>query len=150
MTIEIVNLQRLMEVPERKIRAVLRHVMIEELGHEVNVSVAVVGDRRIAELNRTFLNRTGPTDVLAFPFSGKPPRDDDAEEVFGEIVISAGRARRQARERRVAAEFELILYAAHGMLHLVGYDDRTAAQAKEMRRREAEVLRRLAPPKGAR
>lgn len=149
MAIEIINLQKSMEVPERKIRVVLRHVMLEELGHEVNVNVAVVTDRRIAELNRAFLNQVGPTDVLAFPFTEVEKGCDD-EELFGEIVISAERARHEARLRHIKAELELILYAVHGMLHLVGYDDQTATQEKAMRRRETEVLRSIAPGKRSR
>ena len=159
MSIEIVNLQKLTSVPEEKIRAVLRHVMLEELGHEVNVSVVVVTDKRIAELNKAFLNHIGPTDVLAFPFGEvgeggaalPAPRGGSSslsEDVFGEIVISAERARHEARKRNIDPELELILYALHGMLHLAGYDDRSITEAQEMRRREAEVLRSLASPKG--
>ena len=139
MTLEIINLQDSMQVPEGKIRELLRQVMLEELDREVNVSVAVVTDERIAELNRTFRNETGPTDVLAFPFGEKEMGLED-DRVFGEIVISAERARHEARLRHVDAGGELILYAVHGMLHLAGYDDRSAEGEKEMRRRETEVL----------
>jgi probable rRNA maturation factor len=147
MSIEIVNQQKLMNVPEEKIRAVLRHVMLEELGHEVNVSVAIVTDKRIAELNKAFLNHIGPTDVLAFPF-GEGHANAKGEDVFGEIVISAERARQEARRRNIDPEIELILYALHGMLHLAGYDNRSIIEEQEMRRREAEVLRALATRKG--
>ena len=142
MTIEIVNQQKAMKVPEAKIRALLRHVMAEELGYEVNISVAVVTDARIAELNEAFLNHVGATDVLAFPF-GEKEASTESEAVFGEIVISAERAMEEAQRRNVSPEIELLLYAVHGMLHLVGYDDASITQRREMRQREAEVLRSL-------
>ncbi len=62
---------------------------------------------------------------------------------FGEIVISADRAVEEARRRRLDPRRELLLYAVHGMLHLVGYDDATPAARARMRRREAEVLRNI-------
>ena len=140
--IEMINLQRCVKVPEGRIRAAIRHVMMEELGSEVNVSVAVVDDGRIAELNRVFLKRIGPTDVLAFPLD-EGLGTEEPERVVGEIVISAERARREARKRHTTTDTELILYAVHGMLHLAGHDDRTPGERKRMRRREAEVLASL-------
>ena len=147
MTIEIRNLQSLMNVPERKLRAVLKHVMQEELGREVDLSIAVVNDKRIAELNQAFLNHVGPTDVLAFPFGEKAT--GVAGDVFGEIVISTQSAMREALQRKIDPELELMLYAVHGMLHLVGYDDQTDTGRKRMRRREAEILRSLSSSKGS-
>ena len=144
MTIEIVNLQKTIKVPREKLCAVLKHVMMEELGREVNISVAVVNDQRIAELTRAFRDHIGPTDVLAFPFDEKEV-GPEGQRVFGEIVISAQRARDEARIRHIDPERELILYAVHGMLHLVGYDDQSVRRAKEMRRREAEILKSLVP-----
>lgn len=139
MSIDIANLQEFMEVPEERIRTALKQIMLEELGREVNISLAVVDDKRITELNRTFLRHRGPTDVLAFPL-GEGATASEEEETFGEIVISAECARREARRRKTGMETELVLYAVHGMLHLVGYDDHSPAQRKEMRRRETEVL----------
>ncbi len=134
MAVEIVNRQKTMRVPRAAIRAALRRVMTEELGRELDVSVAVVTDREIARLNEAFLGHAGPTDVISFSLG------EDAGP-FGEIVISADRAVDEARRRRIEAPRELLLYAVHGMLHLAGYDDRTVRQARRMHRREAEVLR---------
>lgn len=147
MSIDIVNLQQCMKVPKAKIRAAVRRVMTEELPHEANVSVAVVDDERIAELNWVFLERAEPTDVLAFPLD-EGRSAEEGEPVFGEIVISAERARREARKRHTDPETELLLYAVHGMLHLAGYDDRTPRERTRMRRRQNEVLRSLAHSSG--
>ena len=142
MTIEILNQQSSLEVPEEKIRGVLKHIMLEELGHEVNISVAIVSDHRIAELNKAFLDHIGPTDVLALPL-GEEEDTTESMAVFGEIVISAGRAIEEARQRKIDPQLELILYAIHGMLHLVGYTDDTLKDLKVMQRRETEVLKSL-------
>ena len=147
MPIEITNLQRCMKVPKNRIRAAVRRVMTREFARKVNISVAVVDDDRIAQLNWVFLQRAEPTDVLAFPLE-EGRGQEKPEEVFGEIVISAERARREARKRHVRPETELILYAVHGMLHLAGYNDRTPAERKRMRRREAEILGSLGTTSG--
>jgi probable rRNA maturation factor len=71
------------------------------------------------------------TDVLAFPLD--PP-------LLGEIVVSAETARRQARALRVPLALELRLLVTHGVLHLVGYDDREPLEARLMHERERQIL----------
>lgn len=79
-----------------------------------DVVIAIVDDRRIRALNRTFRGKHMATDVLSFP-AGEPGR-------LGDIVIAAGVARRQAREAGHAVATELRVLALHGLLHLLGYD----------------------------
>ena len=93
------------------------------------VSVALVSDRRMADLHRRFLNEAGPTDVITFQ--------------HGEIVISPETARRQARAFRTSVEHELCLYIAHGLLHLRGYDDKTPAGAAEMKRLQEKLVAKI-------
>jgi probable rRNA maturation factor len=103
------------------------------------LSVALVNDRRMGLLHERFLNLAGPTDVLTFPMelNGK------GEVVSGEVVICVPYARRAAKVHGVAVEKELLLYVIHGMLHLSGFDDRTAGQYKRMHRAEDDILARL-------
>ena len=63
--------------------------------------------------------------------------------ISGEVVICVPQARRAAKVHRVRVENELLLYAIHGMLHLAGFDDRTAAQYKRMHHAEDDILARL-------
>ena len=63
--------------------------------------------------------------------------------VSGEVVICVPEARRQAKKRRSPVERELLLYALHGMLHLIGFDDRTEAGYRKMHEKEDEVLTEL-------
>jgi probable rRNA maturation factor len=139
--VEIVNLQSSMRVPRAAIRRAVERVMREDLARTVRVSVAVVTDPRIAEMNREWLSHEGPTDVITFDLAGET--GDAGDDVFGEIVISADRALDEARRRGTAPARELVLYAVHGMLHLSGYDDLSPADARRMHRREAEILPRI-------
>jgi probable rRNA maturation factor len=95
--------------------------------------VALVTDAAIRELNARFRGVRRRTDVLAFPLD--PP-------FCGEIVISVETASRQARRSRVPLALELDLLVTHGVLHLVGYDDREPVEARLMHEREREILMR--------
>src|SRR5690606_1916317 len=68
-------------------------------------------------------------------------RDGEAGALDGEIVLCVDEAVRQARQRRHDARLELLLYAVHGLLHLLGYDDHDPKDAAKMHRREDELLR---------
>lgn len=100
------------------------------------IGLAVVDDGEIARLNRTHLNHEGPTDVITFDM-----RDNaEADDVEGEIVVSAQTAMRQAAARGHGVAAELSLYAVHGVLHLLGYNDHGEKQAERMHQVEDEVL----------
>lgn len=107
------------------------------LGGEIEI--AVVDDARIHELNRRHLDHDWETDVISFPY------ELDNAFVAGELIISWETACREAKETGWPALTELVLYAIHGSLHLVGMDDQTALQQAEMRRAERVVLERLRP-----
>jgi probable rRNA maturation factor len=109
-----------------------------------SVTVLVSGHARLSDLCRRFLGRPRRTDVLAFPAGDdEPPKGEHGEGHLGDVVVNADRAVREARRRGIAPEAELFLYVVHGLLHLVGYDDRSPEKTRRMRRREAEVLRRF-------
>jgi len=99
--------------------------------------IALVGDARIAELNLRFLGHEGPTDVLSFDM-----RDSGSQAIEGEIVVSCETAIREAAARSKSVDHEAALYAVHGTLHLLGYDDGSPEQASTMRRLQDEILRR--------
>jgi probable rRNA maturation factor len=103
------------------------------------LSLALVGDRRMAELHERFLGVPGPTDVLTFPLDA----DKRGRVTAGEVVVCVAEARRRARAGRIGVERELLLYALHGMLHLCGYDDTTPDAYETMHRTEDQILTRL-------
>jgi len=101
-----------------------------------DVDVLVVDDAAIKRLNRLHRGVGRRTDVLAFPLEtpGTP------SPLVGQIVISAETARRQARQLEVPLATELDLLITHGVLHLVGYDDRDPVEARLMHERERQIL----------
>jgi len=99
------------------------------------VSIAIVDDEGIIEINRRFLGRTSATDVISFDLSDE---DDDCRTF--DIVINADQALRQAEKRGHPLQAELALYITHGMLHNLGFDDAEEQQAKEMHAMEDQIL----------
>jgi len=118
-----------------RLARVVEHVLRRE-GAPVNASVTVVlvTDAATRRLNRRFLGKDRATDVLAFP--GDPPS-------LGDIAISVERARAQARRAGHPMAVEIALLAAHGALHLLGYDDRTRGHRADMMRRQRALLGEL-------
>jgi probable rRNA maturation factor len=102
------------------------------------VDVAVVDDREIRRLNRAYRGVPRRTDVLAFPLE----TPGAAGRLLGQIVISAETAARHARRLRVPCALEMELLVTHGVLHLVGYDDRDPVEAILMHRRARGLLQR--------
>jgi probable rRNA maturation factor len=100
------------------------------------VTVALVSDRQVRTLNRSYRGVDAPTDVLSFPASnGHGPAAH-----LGDIVIARGVARRQARAESHPEATEWRVLALHGLLHLLGYDH--DADNGAMRRVEQRLRRR--------
>ncbi|MDJ0523314.1 MAG: rRNA maturation RNase YbeY [Planctomycetota bacterium] len=123
---------------ERDLRALARQAA-DRAGRPVELSFAVIDDESMQALNREALDHDYPTDVLSFPYAEEPA-------VVGEVVLSADTARREAAARGHPAYHELLLYAVHGVLHLLGYDDHDPAARRRMRRAERAVLASLGMP----
>jgi probable rRNA maturation factor len=77
-----------------------------------NINIVLVNDSYIKKLNKQFLGRNRPTDVLSFPLE---------DELLGEIYISWDRARAQAKEQKITTGQEICNLIEHGILHLLGY-----------------------------
>jgi probable rRNA maturation factor len=97
--------------------------LVRRLNREVRpgpgtVNVVLVDDARMRELNRRFLKRNRPTDVLAFPLAGQSP--GRGSPLVGEVYVSRDRARKQAKQYGVKYRDEVRRLALHGILHLLG------------------------------
>ena len=90
------------------------------------VDVILVSDSRIAALHQQFMDIAGPTDVITFN--------------HGEIFVSVETAKSNARRFRTTTDAEIHLYIAHGILHLLGFDDTTAAAARAMARTQERIV----------
>ncbi len=121
--------------PEKTLVETVRCVLLDHQVKRGEVSLAIIDDATMQQLNRTHLQHDYPTDVLSFLWH----RDQDMLE--GEVIVSAETAVRAARDYNWTEANELLLYALHGTLHLVGYDDHTDTDRQAMRDRETYYLR---------
>ena len=122
------------------IREVIEKTLEGEKKLDSEVSVLIVSDARIRELNRLYRGVDAPTDVLAFAM-GEGMFADLHPELLGDVVLSAERAEAQAVEAGHSLMEELRLLTIHGTLHLLGYEDETASGRARMRRRERKYLK---------
>ena len=102
------------------------------------LSILVCDDPTIHALNREHRRRDKPTDVLAFALQEGAPLTG-AEGLLGDVVLSLDTAQRQALEHGRSLWDEITMLLAHGILHLIGYDHRTAAEERRMNAR-ADML----------
>lgn len=120
-------------------QALLQRVMEALLDHfqilDSEISLAVVDDPTIHQLNRQFLNHDFPTDVLTFP-----GESNSADLMQGEIIVSVDTATQIAGEYGLSADGEVVLYFIHGLLHLAGLDDHAEEDARQMRKFERHFL----------
>ncbi len=120
----------------RRARAVLR-----ALGHASSeLSVALVDDDAIAELNLRDRGKSGPTDVLSYSLL-EGPHADCRGALLGDVVISIETAARQARRARRCLDDECLRLLIHGVLHVLGHDHEDEAEARRMRAEERRLWR---------
>jgi len=105
------------------------------------LSIAVVDDDEMAQLHEQYTGVSGTTDVLTFDLSEQ--QGADLTSIDGDIVICLDEAQRQAKERGHATRHELLLYAVHGLMHLLGEDDHDESDYERMHAREDDLLQRM-------
>ena len=105
----------------------------KQTGKELDVLLTT--DLQIQKLNQKYLSRIGPTDVMAF--------SQEDERFLGDIVISVETAMRQAQEHGHDLLTELQYLLIHGILHLLGHEDRSLSKRKTMRHKERQILEKL-------
>ena len=136
--------QRLRELLEEGIS---KAILLSEGSAEAEVSLTLVDDARIHELNRDYRGVDRPTDVLSFALQeegeDEPDILDYEDEMLGDIIISVEKARAQASEYGHSFERELVYLAVHGTLHLLGYDHMEEEDKVIMRQQEEAVMEEL-------
>ena len=132
--VEIINRQSA-DVDTRPLVEIVRRIVADAGYTHGEISMAIVDDPTIHQLNRQYLQHDYSTDVLSFVFEAI---DSHLE---GEIIVSAETARRNSVEYNQTLQNEIMLYAIHGALHLVGYEDSTAQGSDRMRKAEQQYLR---------
>ncbi len=133
------------DVPGELLRRLLDAGYRGKRKRPAEVGLLVTTDGEIARLNRRHLGKNHATDVLAF-------EDGEIEAGrlrLGDIAISYDTATREAAERGVEFTHELAFYALHGLFHLLGMRDGTAAERRRMHEAQAGVMRELGLPVAA-
>jgi probable rRNA maturation factor len=121
-------------VDATRLRRAVRSILKDAGIASGEVSIAIVDDARMHELNRRYLQHDYPTDVLSFVLSR------DGDRLDGQIVVSADYAARESAGYGWSADDELLLYTIHGALHLVGHDDVNVRAKRAMRGAERKYL----------
>ncbi len=123
------------------LRNVARKILSVSGCPEARLSVLIVNDRQIRAINRDYLQRDKPTNVISFPMqegagAGIQP------DLLGDVVISAETAQRDAAEAGRSVESEIYFLLLHGILHLLGYDHERGSQAdaERMEAREKQIF----------
>jgi probable rRNA maturation factor len=111
---------------------------------ESAISLSLIGDVAMRELNRGYRGKDAATDVLSFPMEHAPAAD--AERLLGDVVISVDTAARQATEYDATLQRELYRLLIHGLLHLLGHDHVRAAERRVMEREERRLAAAIALP----
>ena len=130
--------------PEAEIKKLLEF-SIKELGlhPECELSLAFINDTEMEELHIKWMNLPGSTDVMSFPMDELRPNDPEPG-ILGDIVISPVFARAQAERAGHSFEHEVKILAAHGLLHLLGYDHQELDEEKVMFALQEDLVKKAA------
>ncbi|MBI4246440.1 MAG: rRNA maturation RNase YbeY [Candidatus Rokubacteria bacterium] len=132
----MLNHQRRVPISPARLRRAAERALAALGRPAAGLELLVVDDAEIRRLNAVWRSVHRRTDVLAFPLE----IPGAAGGLVGQVVISADTAARQARRLGVPTALELDLLVTHGVLHLVGYDDRDPVEARLMHERERAIL----------
>jgi probable rRNA maturation factor len=137
-------------VPEpTNIEQWVKHVLSNQLDTTdfPEVNFQVVDEASISELNETYRHKSGPTNVLSFPFEAPPglPKEE-ADALLGDIVICAQVVSREAEEQSKTLQAHWAHMVVHGVLHLLGYDHLDDDEAEAMENLEVQLLNELTFP----
>lgn len=120
---------------------------VEEEGissERVEVSLTLVDEDEIQELNRTYRNVDKVTDVLSFPqYDDLNDLPEEGELLLGDVVICRAQILRQAEEFGHSAEREMVYLFIHSICHLLGYDHMEEEDKAEMRKKEEATMEKL-------
>lgn len=119
------------------------------IGNNIEMGLVIASQQKVQELNKTYLGRDEPTDVLSFAMLPEPVSEKesffasppDGVKHLGEVIICYPKAVKQATEHRHSIKREIAILIIHGILHLLGYDHGEPEPTREMKDREAAILK---------
>lgn len=130
---QINNLQKKVKINSEEIEEKIKKLSKILLPPPSNISVVFLSNRRITTLNKKFLGRNQPTDVMSFLISKN----------YGEIIISAEKAEENSKIYKNTLEEEILYLIIHGFLHLKGYRDYTEKEFENMKKRQDRIFKKL-------
>lgn len=143
MEILIDDRQNRYRIAQKKIKKKAKTILNALESPDGELSILIVDDPEIAKLNKTYLGRSGPTNVIAFPMQKGAFRQINPN-LLGDVVISLDTAAREAREDCISVESRFDQLLIHGILHLFGFDhEKTSEQTEEMTIKEEQLLAML-------
>ncbi len=136
-------------INETRIRNILKNFLNSLFEDQRGISVLITNDLEIQKLNKQFLKKDYPTDILSWTYdldegekAGLELKESLEENITGELVVSAERVSKQALENGWDFETELIRLLAHGCAHLAGWDhEKSEKQEREMLELEIQLLK---------
>ncbi len=126
--IEIINQQHKYWLNVRKYKELLKKLTARYKLNNPEITLVFVDNRAIKKLNKKYLKKDAPTDVLSFPIGEKSA---NGKFYLGDIVISVPQAFKQCISQKHGLERELELLTAHGFLHLLGYEHSEGIEEEE-------------------
>lgn len=146
MTVEVTNRSGVV-APEREIESLLTFgISYMDLHPECEVSVTFVDDKEMEELHIKWMDEPGTTDVLSFPMDMPEGKNDP--QMLGDIVIDPLVAAKQAATAGHSTEHEIFILAAHGLLHILGYDHADKDEEKVMFDLQETIVKKWAEKNG--
>ena len=136
-SLTVQNRQRVFKISSKKIQEAVRCIMDVLFRYKAyHLSIILINEKRMAEINQEHLNHKGATDVITFDYSeGNLPNS--------EIIICPAIANGYAKRHNVSLGRELARYIIHGVLHIQGYNDLTQKDRSIMKRKENRTLNKL-------
>jgi rRNA maturation RNase YbeY len=115
--------------------SIATRVLKKERVKYADLNIVFINEKRMVKLNGEFCRHWYTTDVLSFPLA-----DDNKGQVEGEIYVNVDQAAYQSKEYNVSLRNEISRLVIHGILHIIGYDDKTGVQKERMTRLENVYL----------
>ncbi len=135
------NHQKALKIDSKGLKMILQEILNILSLSSYEVTVSIVSNKKIQQLNRQFRMKDYPTDVLSFPYleADEILSPVNSEKILGDIVISAEKAGEQAAELGQSLKEELAFLMIHGVLHLTGMDHIKKPDEKRMIAKQQEV-----------
>ncbi len=131
---------------ERIVRRIVSDFLIFKNLTACEVSIALIGDKTMRKLNKKWRQKDKTTDVLSFPDKFLPSKnkfEPNIKDYLGELILNLNQIKRQAKTFGNNFEQELYFICIHGLLHLLGYEDKTESGKKTMDKETKKILAKI-------